>query len=122
MAEKGLITKQMESEAAQWLDDKIIKGGIWDTIDGMAFKLVISQLDDNFGEKVPEPFKSQIAAMLVDIFEENDKQAALYKATELADSLIDIPYIEDDTEKLIFRGFAEIVGAVLANMNILPKE
>ncbi len=119
MAEKGLITKKMADEAGVWLDGKIKLPAILEAVDGMAFKLVINQLDDNFGEKVPEPYKSQIAAILLDLFEEKDKQAALLKLGEFIDSLVDIPGIDDLTEKAIFDGFMQIAAAVLANVGLL---
>ena len=119
MAEKGLISKKMADEAGQWLDEKIKLPAILETIDGMAFKLVINQLDDNFGEKVPEPYKAQISGILADLFEEKDREAALLKLGELVDSLIDIPGIDDITEKAIFSGLMQIAGAVLANVGLL---
>lgn len=116
--EKGLLTKKMEQDAAKWLDDKVNVPAYLEPFDGMIFKLIITQIDDNFGEKVPEPYKTEIREILVDILEEKDYQAALYKAMDFADSLIDIPYFDDETEALIFKGFAEILAAILANMNI----
>jgi hypothetical protein len=117
MSEKGLLTKKMEQEAAKWLDEKIKLPAILEAVDGMAFKLVVSLLDDNYGDKVPEPYKTEIRELLTEIFEEKDLQAATYMALDFADSLIDIPYFDDETEALIFKGLAEIVAAVFANMN-----
>ena len=60
MAEKGILSKELEVKIAQQLDELIKLNGFLEIIDGKAFQLIIQQIDDNFAEKIPEPYKSEI--------------------------------------------------------------
>ena len=50
---KGILVKTVETKLAQKLDEVVKLNGLWESIDGIAFKLVISAVDDTLGEKNP---------------------------------------------------------------------
>jgi hypothetical protein len=116
---KGVLSPELESKIAQWLDDAIKLPAILEAVDGMAFKLVISQLDNKFGEMIPQPYKGQISELFEMVFDEQDYTAAITLGFEALDTIIDLPLFDDETEALIFEGFAQIVIAILAKMNII---
>lgn len=113
MSDKGLLTKVIEEKLSVALDDLVKVGGLWEHIDGLAFRTFISLMDDTLGEKVPEPYKSEIKELLVMIFEEEDYQEAVAQAFRFADECIDIPGIDDEMENLLFSGLASIVVAAI---------
>ena len=115
--EKGLLTKAVENKVSSLLDELVKLPGIWEQFDGLAFKLVIGQLDDNFGEKVQEPYKSVIQDIATQVFEEKDYKSAITIALTFIDSQVDIPGIDDPTELAIFKGLEYIIFALLAKMN-----
>jgi hypothetical protein len=115
--EKGILIGELESKLAEILDNLIVLKGIWETFDGPAFKLVISAVDNNLGEKIPEPFKTEIRDMLTEILGEQDYATACTMASAFADRLIDIPGLDDMTEKMIFDGIFTVVAGLLAKAN-----
>ena len=116
MGDKGLLTKTIEEKLSKKLDELVELGGVWETVDGLAFKLAISGLDDTLGEKVPEPFKTTIKDLLIDIIEEQDYSKATAKGFDFLDELIDIPGIDDAMEALLFKGMATIVIAIIVSL------
>ena len=116
--EKGILTKSLESLVANWLDDVVKLKRLGESIDGIAFKMAITQLDDYFGDKIPEPYKTTIQTVATTIFEEKDYNLAVSIGLTFMDSQIDIPGIDDETELLIFKGLETIIFAILAKLNI----
>jgi hypothetical protein len=115
---KGILTPEMESKVSQYLDDIVKLEGILEAIDGLAFKLVITQLDNNFADRIPEPYKTEIREVLSDILMDNDYNSAINKGLALLDSIIDIPMFDDESEALIFEGLASILIAILAKIKV----
>ena len=108
--EKGILTKSLESLVANWLDDVVKLKGVWESIDGIAFKMAITQLDDYFGDK--------IQTVATTIFEEKDYNLAVSIGLTFIDTQVGIPGIDDETELLIFKGLETIIFAILAKLNI----
>lgn len=116
MAEKGILSKELEVKIAQQLDNLIKLNGFLEIIDGKAFQLIIQQIDDKFAEKIPEPYKSEIKEMIVTVYEEQNYEQAIYDAMDFLDTLIDIPLIDDESEAMVFRGLASIIFAIVAKL------
>ena len=114
--EKGILTGTLESMLSEMLDNAVKLKGIWETFDGPAFKITISAVDNNLGEKIPEPYKTTIRDLLTEILEEQDYESACMKAAEFVDGLIDIPGIDDPTEKMIFTGIFTVIAGLLAKI------
>ncbi len=114
----GVLTPEIKEALSQWLEEKINVGAILEPFDKMVFKLVIGQLDDNFGSKIPEPYKTEIRETLTLIFQENDMEAGIANVFEFIDSLVDIPFFDDESEKLIFEGLSTLLAGILVKLNI----
>jgi hypothetical protein len=113
MAEKGILTTEQEKTLAGLLDDAIKLNGIMEFIDGFVFKAVITFIDDTYLDKLKEDIKIQLASV-VDAVMADDVPLAEQRVTDLVNSLIDIPGLDEETEGLIFKGVIEIlVGAIL---------
>lgn len=114
--EKGILTKAVEAKLATTLDELVKVEGIWEAIDGMAFKLAISALDDNLGEKIPEPYKEKLRQLFNKILEEENYEEAVYLGFEFLDEIVNVPGIDDDMEAMLFDGLARIVVAVIVQL------
>jgi hypothetical protein len=114
---KGILTPEIEAKIASWLDDQIKLNGILETVDGLAFKLVISQLDNNLGEKIPEPYKTEIREIVLLVLEDKDYENAITRAFDFINEKIDIPDLDDETEDLLFKGLISIVLSIVAKIN-----
>jgi len=116
MGDKGILTNEVEQKLGKTLDSLVELGGIWETVDGLAFKLAISGLDDLLGEKIPEPYKSELRGLITDVIEEQDYESAVEKAFAFLDTIIDIPGMDDEMENLIFTGLAQIAIGVIISL------
>lgn len=115
--EKGILTKVGENKIGSFIDDKVELPALWESIDGQVFKFTIGQLDDYFGEKINEPYKSTIREIGIQILEETNFNNAISLALTFIDSQVDIPGIDDATELAIFKGLEYIAFAILAKIN-----
>ncbi len=116
--EKGILTKEMEVLISEMLDNLFVfDNKIIEAVDGKLFRIIISQIDDRFGEKIPEPYKSTLRDILITVFQEKDYQLAISIGVTFIDSQVDIPGIDDETELLIFKGLETILFAILAKLN-----
>lgn len=114
--EKGILTAKLEGILADKLDELVKLKGIWESVDGIAFKIVITTIDNNVAEKIPEPYKTEVRDLLTEILDEKDYAAACDKAADMIDKLIDIPGLDDDTERLIFTGIFTAIAGLLAKI------
>lgn len=114
--EKGILTADLESKLAKMLDDVVKLSGILEAVDGTAFKLVISAIDNNVAEKIPEPYKTKIAEILSEVVAEKDYSEACMKAAAFVDELVDIPGLDDPTENMIFVGVFTVIAGLLAKI------
>lgn len=117
MEEKGILTGKLESSLAKDLDDAIELKGIWEALDGVGFKITISAVDNNLADKIPEPYKTELRELLTEVLEEKDYMAAAEKAAIFVDGLIDIPGLDDPTERMIFVGIFTAVAGLFAKKN-----
>ena len=112
--EKGVLSKALEKKAGKALVELTHPKGVLVVLAPIAFPLLIGILDDYMADKIPEPYKTKIADALTAIFGEKDYPKAIQMVTDFADSLIDIPGIDDPGEKAIFDGLARMVAGILA--------
>jgi len=111
--EKGILTLEQEKKLAELLDDVIKLKGLLEIIDGMVFRALITLLDDQLVDKLPENIKTKLAELASAIIAE-DVESAETIATDLINALVDIPALDEETEGLIIGGVIRlIVSAVL---------
>ena len=119
--EKGILSAKLEGILANKLDELVKLKGVWESVDGLAFKIVITTIDNNLADKIPEPQKTDIRELLTEILEEKDYDSACQKAADMIDRLIDIPGLDDATEQLIFTGLFTVVAGLLAKIGTDDK-
>ena len=111
---KGLLTKDQESFFADLLDDAIkFKNPILEGMDKTAFKLIISAVDNNLADRIPEDWKNPLEPVIDAAMDERWEESAEL-AADLLNEKIDIPGIDEASEQAIFSGVLHlIVGAII---------
>jgi hypothetical protein len=111
--EEGILTSAQEKTLSALLDDAIKLKGVAELVDGFLFKAIITFVDDKYIDKLKEEIKIKLAALVEAVMAE-DIELAEQLATDLVNSLIDIPGLDEESEGLLFKGVIEIiVGAIL---------
>lgn len=116
--EKGVLSSQLEELAAKAGDGALVLKGVWEMVDGPAILTSIRLIDNNLGEKVKDPLKTEIREMLDEVLIEKNPDAACQIFADYMDSLVDIPGLDDASEQMIFRGAMSIVAGWLAKIVI----
>lgn len=111
--EEGILTSAQEKTLSALLDDAIKLKGVAELVDGFLFKAIITFVDDKYIDKLKEDIKVKLAGLVEAVMAE-DVELAEQLATDLVNSLIDIPGLDEESEGLLFKGVIEIiVGAIL---------
>ena len=119
MNEIGVLSSKLEKVVGRKLVEVLkVKGLLAMALNALAPALV-SAFDNNLAEKIPEPYNQKIEDTLVIILEEGDYEKAVVMATAFADSLVDIPGIDDVMEKMIFDGLAMVIAGLLAKLGVI---
>ena len=111
--EKGILSKDATKVLSQKLDGVVKLKGIWETFDGLAFKTVIGLLDDNFGEKVPEPYKTDIRNLLDEVLVNEDYETAIDDVFKKLDEIVNLKFLSEDAERELFNALASLLKSIL---------
>jgi len=118
METKGLLTTEQEAFIAGLLDNAInFKNPILEAFDATIFQTLIKVIDDNLMERIPEGWQNPLEGIITAAMEENYELAATL-ASDLLNSKIDIPGLDEISEQLIFNAILQlIVGLILDKIN-----
>jgi hypothetical protein len=116
---KGLLTKEQENFFAGLLDDAILfPNPLVERLDKMAFKLIISAVDDNLAERIPEGWQSPLEP-IIDAAMSGNWEEAGDRAADMINEKVDIPGIDEESEQAIFNGVIQlIIGAVISRASV----
>jgi hypothetical protein len=112
MAEKGILTLEQEKKVASLVDDVIRLRGLLELIDGFVFKGLITFLDDAVLEKLNIDLKTKLSELVNAVMAE-DLELAKTLATDLINSLIDLPVLDETAEGLLIKGVLDIIVAAI---------
>jgi hypothetical protein len=113
MAEKGIFTLEQEKKLAGLLDDAIKLKGVMELVDGLVFRQLLTLLDDQLINKLPEAIKVKLAQIAEAVIAD-DVETAETLATDLINSLIDVPVLDEESEGLLIGALVRlIVSSVL---------
>jgi len=113
MAEKGIFTLEQEKKLAGLLDDAIKLKGVMELVDGLVFRQLLTLLDDQLINKLPEDIKVKLAQIAEAVIAD-DVETAETLATDLINSLIDVPVLDEESEGLLIGALVRlIVSSVL---------
>ena len=112
---KGLLTKEQQKFFAILLADKIkFRNAILGRLKKAAFMLIISVVDDNLADRIPEDWQNPIEPIINAAMDGRWEYAGRL-AAGLTNKKVDIPGIDEDSEFAIFNGVIQlIIGAVIS--------
>jgi hypothetical protein len=106
--EKGIFTREQEKKLASLLDDLIKLKGLFEVVDGLVFTAIISLVDDNYINKLPDEIKIKLSE-IVEAVLNDDVELAELKATELINALVDVPLLDEEMEGLLIGSFVRLI-------------
>ena len=110
--EKGIFTREQEKALSQKVDDVLKLKGFLELVDGYLARILISIIDDQAIDKLKEAVKVKLAAVADAVIDE-DYDAAELALSDLGNSLIDIPGLDEEAEGMIFQGAVQLLrGAI----------
>ena len=113
MDRKGLFTPEHEEFLAGVLDDFFkFKNPLVEKFDRMAFKLMVTTLDNQGLEKINPEIKADIIP-LIDASMGMQVEETRRLATDLLNKRIDIPKIDEETELMVFDAFTKFMVAAV---------
>jgi hypothetical protein len=117
MEEQGILTLEQEKKIASLLDDLLKLKGFLELVDGYVFKAILTFIDNKYVDKLSVDIKTKLAALVEAVMAENVELAETL-TTDLMNTLIDIPGLDEESEGLLFKGVIElVVGAILDWIN-----
>ena len=126
MSGTGILSKEQEKFWSDLLLDKLELTGWKGTLAKLGTPIVIRMIDDNYAEKLPEPWKSYAMQLTTSVYlvmqdgEVTDEE--LEGITDLVatiiDEKVDIPLIPDEDEEVIFKHLVKLLASfALAALN-----
>jgi hypothetical protein len=106
--EKGIFTREQEKKLASLLDELIKLKGLFEVVDGLVFTAIISLVDDNYINKLPEEIKIKLSE-IVEAVLNDDVEKAEQLATELIKALVDVPLLDEEMEGLLIGSFVRLI-------------
>jgi hypothetical protein len=106
--EKGIFTREQEKKLASLLDDLIKLKGLFEVVDGLVFTAIISLIDDNYINKLPDEIKVKLTEIIEAVLND-DVEKAEAVATELINALVDVPLLDEEMEGLLIGSFIRLI-------------
>ena len=112
--EKGIFTLEQEKKLAGLLDEAIKLKGILELVDGVVFRALLTLLDDQLIDKLPEEIKIKLAEIAEAVIDEDVEKAEIL-ATELINALIDVPLLDEESEGLLIGALVRLIVSAVLN-------
>jgi len=114
MKEKGILTKDVEKLGRTEIVELLELKGLFKPIAGVGILIFIQQIDDNFGEKIPEKVRLELRSLIHQIIVDKNYDGSIDDAFAKIDEIVNMPFMDDETEKMFFSGLAQFVKGILA--------
>ena len=117
--EKGIITKEMEAFWGKLIADNLSLNGLPKTLAGWGLPVLIRVIDDNYGDKVPQPWKDYATQLLTSVYlvvndgsvDEQELQGTIDLCVTIINEKIDIPLVDEDDEAFIFQSTLKFIAS-----------
>ena len=111
---KGLLTPEQEKFLGELIDEKVkFKNPILEAIDGSVFKVLITVIDDNLGDKLPDEEWQNPLAEIANAAMAEDWDLVQSLGAKLLDSKINIPGVDDISEAMIFDSGIKLIVSII---------
>jgi len=113
----GMLTEQQEQFIAGLLDKAItFKNPVLESLDGPSFKVLVSVIDNNLIERIPQEWQNPIEP-IIDAAIAGQWEEAADKIAAFANEKIDIPGLDELSEQLIFNAILQLIlGAIMGQV------
>lgn len=112
--EKGIILAEDEKALSVIIDDAIKAKGVLEFVDGYLARIAVGYLDNSLVDKLKAELKSKLQ-VTVKLAIAKDWENAEQSLSDLLNSYVDVPVLDEDSEGLIFLGLLQfIAGAIKA--------
>ena len=117
----GLLTEEQEKFFAGVIADEVPVSGLWKLSLKWTLPILVGAIDDNYGEKVPEPwanyarqlFTSTYLALQDGKFSEEEQEQIVTLCADILNKEIDIPLLEEDDEAVVFLQLLKLIASLL---------
>jgi len=111
----GKVFSQETKDLIVKVADDVVKLPGWaEPFDGMAFKILVNFIDKQGDKVIPDKF-DELINMAVALALNKQYEEAAAEAGAALDALVDIPYLDDDVEKLVFIDGAKFLVRLIQN-------
>lgn len=119
---KGIISPQGEDLIAALLDNAITwKNPIMKLFGKRIFKVIISTIDNNLLERIPEEWQNPLEPIIEATVNKEWEEAALL-ISKFADKKIDIPFLDEASERLLFDALTSLMlGLILGKVESMRE-
>lgn len=110
----GFLTTEQEKLLAEALDEFLkFRNAIMEKMDGPLALLVIRGVDNRFADRINPEWKMPLIP-IIDKAMEGEVEQTRQLVTDLMNSRIDIPGVDEDIELMMFDGFTRFAAAAVA--------
>lgn len=118
---KGLLTRDEEKFFAKLIAEEIEIGGVWKPLIKWTLPSLIGALDDNVGDKLPEPWQTRTEvlttmlynAMQDEVITESELDEILAYTAEVINEGVDIPLLDEEQEGIMFISLLKFLASVI---------
>ena len=124
MSKKGILTKEEEKFFGKLIADEIKIGGILGTAIKLVAPMLIRMPDDNFGDRIPEPWQTYLEQLTSMVFialqdgvitKEEEVEIATY-CSRIMNVEVDLPLLEEDDEAVTFLFLWKWIASLLRKL------
>ena len=122
----GIFNKEQEKFWSDLLLDKLELTGWKGTLAKLGTPIVIRMIDDNYAERLPEPWKSYAMQLTTSVYlvmqdgevTDDELEGITDLVATIIDEKVDIPLIPDEDEIVIFKHLVKLLASfALAALN-----
>lgn len=110
----GFLNPEQEKLLAEAVDEFLkFKNAIMEKVDGPVALFVIRGVDNRFSERVSPAWKTPLIP-IIDRALQGDVEQTRQLVTDMMNSKIDIPGVQEEIELMMFDGFTRFAAAAVA--------
>ena len=122
----GILNKDQEKFWSDLLLDKLELTGWKGTLAKLGTPIIIRMIDDNYAEKIPEPWKSYATQLTTSVYlalqdgevSEGELEGITDLIATIIDEKVDLPLLPEEDEIVIFKHLVKLLASfALAALN-----
>lgn len=115
----GILTKEQESFFGKLIAEELELTGISKTAAKYGLPILIRVIDDNFGDRIPEPWQNYARQLVTSTYlmlqdgevTEEEISGVVDLCVSILNEKIDIPLVDEDDEAFIFQSTLKFIAS-----------